>query len=79
MNELNLDTPDVDNKLLYELEPGLSAYRIPVRELTPNLIQQWYLERIRAIERSSRMVDNALVLLRLAQDNNIEVLFKEKA
>lgn len=69
-----MDTPDMDNKWLYEHEPGLSTYRVPVKELTPTLIQQWYLERIRAIERSSRMVDNALILLRLAQDNNIQGL-----
>lgn len=73
MRGFDLDTPDKDTEWLYEYEPGLSAYRISVKELTPKLIQQWYLERIRTIERSSRMVDNALVLLRLAQDNNIEV------
>ncbi|XP_026284757.1 NBAS subunit of NRZ tethering complex isoform X1 [Frankliniella occidentalis] len=71
---LELETPDMDNKWLYEHEPGLSAFRVPVDELTPKMIQQWYVERIRAIERSSRMVDNALILLRLAQDNNIEGL-----
>ncbi|XP_034245235.1 neuroblastoma-amplified sequence-like isoform X2 [Thrips palmi] len=71
---LDLDTPDKDTEWLYEYEPGLSAYRIPVEDLTPKLIQQWYLERIRMIERSSRMVDNALVLLRLALDNHIEGL-----
>ncbi|KAK3925364.1 Neuroblastoma-amplified sequence [Frankliniella fusca] len=71
---LELETPDLDNKWLYEHEPGLSAYRVPVNDLTSNMIQQWYVERIRAIERSSRMVDNALILLRLAQDNNIEGL-----
>lgn len=71
--ELELDTPDSDNKWLYEHEPGLSAYRVSMSELTPELVQQWYLERIRAIERSSRMVDNALMLLRIAQDNNVKV------
>ena len=61
---------------LYDRDPTLLSYRMPMSKLTCDVVSQWYQDRVRTIERCSRLVDHALTLLRLGRERNIKVLDK---
>ncbi|XP_038068120.1 neuroblastoma-amplified sequence-like [Patiria miniata] len=67
-------TPVDYGAFLYEEQPELAHFR--AGKLNPALLTDWYIWRAKMIERQSCQVDNALELINLAQEKNIEGLDK---
>ncbi|KAK2578040.1 hypothetical protein KPH14_008457 [Odynerus spinipes] len=63
---------DDQSQLLYKTDPSLSIYKNA--KLTPDLLQKWYRCRAYEIEKHSSMVDNALELISIGKNHNINNL-----
>ncbi|XP_048258558.1 NBAS subunit of NRZ tethering complex-like isoform X1 [Haliotis rufescens] len=69
-----IDPSPVDlGAFLYEDKPELEKYRSD--EISKSLLCDWYTDRACEIERLSRLVDNALDLVKLAIQNRVEGLY----
>ncbi|XP_046551537.1 LOW QUALITY PROTEIN: neuroblastoma-amplified sequence-like [Haliotis rubra] len=69
-----IDPSPVDlGVFLYEDKPELEKYRTD--EPSKSLLCDWYIDRACEIERMSRLVDNALDLVKLAIQNRVEGLY----